>query len=76
MQNATLESKLQQHPVVTVPAITIGSDFDGSAADGAAYRKQFTGKYAHVTLPGIGHNVPQEAPGAFARAVTDVEALS
>lgn len=73
---ADLDAKLQQHPVISVPAITIGSDFDGAAADGAAYRKQFTGGYKHVRLPGIGHNVPQEAPQDFAKAVVDVERLS
>jgi pimeloyl-ACP methyl ester carboxylesterase len=57
-----------------VPAITIGSDFDGAAADGAPYRKKFSGKYSHRVLRGIGHNVPQEAPQAFAQAVVDVDA--
>jgi pimeloyl-ACP methyl ester carboxylesterase len=70
-----LEAKLFQHPVITVPAITIGSDFDGAAADGAPYARQFTGKYAHRVLTGIGHNVPQEAPEAFAKAVIDVDHL-
>jgi pimeloyl-ACP methyl ester carboxylesterase len=55
-----------------VPAITIGSDFDGAAGDGKAYRAKFAGKYAHKELPGIGHNVPQEAPQAFAEAVVEV----
>jgi pimeloyl-ACP methyl ester carboxylesterase len=58
-----------------VPAITIGSDFDGIAADGAPYARQFAGKYAHRVLTGIGHNVPQEAPEAFAKAVIDVDHL-
>jgi pimeloyl-ACP methyl ester carboxylesterase len=56
-----------------VPTITIASDFDGAAADGTAYRKLFSGKYAHRILTGIGHNVPQEAPEAFAQAVVDVD---
>jgi pimeloyl-ACP methyl ester carboxylesterase len=67
-----LEAKLQEAPVISVPTITIASDFDGAAADGAAYRKQFTGKYAHRILKGIGHNVPQEAPRDFAKAIVDV----
>jgi pimeloyl-ACP methyl ester carboxylesterase len=50
------------------------SDFDGAAADGAPYRKKFSGKYSHRVLRGIGHNVPQEAPQAFAQAVVDVDA--
>jgi len=67
-----LEQKLAAQPVITVPAITISSDFDGAAADGAAYRQKFTGKYSHKILNGIGHNVPQEAPQAFADAVIEV----
>jgi pimeloyl-ACP methyl ester carboxylesterase len=67
-----LEQKLFAGPVITVPAITISSDFDGPAADGAAYRSKFSGKYSHRILKGIGHNVPQEAPQAFAQAVVDV----
>jgi pimeloyl-ACP methyl ester carboxylesterase len=55
-----------------VPTITIASDFDGAAADGSAYRKQFSGKYEHRILKGIGHNVPQEAPKDFAQAVIGV----
>jgi pimeloyl-ACP methyl ester carboxylesterase len=68
-----LESKLQEAPVIAVPAITIGSDFDGAAADGTAYAKQFSGKYSHRVLRGIGHNVPQEAPQAFAEAIVAVD---
>jgi len=67
-----LEQKLAAQPVITVPAISISSDFDGAAADGAAYRQKFTGKYSHKILNGIGHNVPQEAPQAFADAVIEV----
>jgi pimeloyl-ACP methyl ester carboxylesterase len=67
-----LEQKLFAGPVIAVPAITIASDFDGPAADGAAYRKKFSGKYSHRIFRGIGHNVPQEAPQAFAKAVVDV----
>jgi pimeloyl-ACP methyl ester carboxylesterase len=66
---------LQAAPVIPVPTITIGCDFDGPAADGAVYRNKFTGKYDHRTLTGIGHNVPQEDPEAFARAVIDVDGL-
>lgn len=70
-----LESKLNEAPVITVPTITIGSDFDGAAASGQSYRKQFGGPYAHGILPGIGHNVPQEAPAPFAQAIIDVDGL-
>jgi pimeloyl-ACP methyl ester carboxylesterase len=68
-----LEKRLATAPVITVPTITISSDFDGAAADGAAYAKKFTGKYAHRILKGIGHNVPQEAPQAFADAIMEVD---
>ncbi|MET8764575.1 alpha/beta hydrolase [Lentzea sp. NPDC004782] len=67
-----LEHQLAQRPVISVPTITIASDFDGPNAGGAAYRDRFTGPYEHRILDGIGHNVPQEAPEAFARAVLDV----
>ncbi len=66
------ERKLAARPVISVPTITIASDFDGPNADGAGYRKQFSGPYEHRILEGIGHNVPQEAPEAFTRAVLDV----
>ena len=42
--------------VQLVPAITIASDFDGAAADGRSYARQFSGKYSHQILNGIGHN--------------------
>jgi len=67
-----LEQKLATPPVITVPAITIASDFDGAAADGSSYAKQFSGKYSHRILKDIGHNVPQEAPQDFASAVIEV----
>jgi pimeloyl-ACP methyl ester carboxylesterase len=67
-----LERKLNEAPVIAVPTITIASDFDGAAADGALYRKKFSGKYSHRILKDIGHNVPQEAPQAFAQAIVDV----
>jgi pimeloyl-ACP methyl ester carboxylesterase len=56
-----------------VPTITIASDFDGAAAVGSSYRNKFSGKYSHRILNGIGHNVPQEAPQAFASAIVDVD---
>lgn len=69
----TLEEKLSGAPVITVPAITIASDFDGANADGKSYANKFSGKYSHRILNGIGHNVPQEAPDAFAKAVVEVD---
>jgi pimeloyl-ACP methyl ester carboxylesterase len=70
-----LEEKLFAEAAITVPTITIGSDFDGAAADGASYAKKFIGKYSHGVFVGIGHNVPQEAPVAFAKAIIDSDAL-
>jgi pimeloyl-ACP methyl ester carboxylesterase len=69
-------TKLQQNPIISIPTVTIGSDFDGAAANGAAYRDKFSGRYVHRTLNGIGHNVPQEDPHAFADAVITVDTLS
>ena len=68
-----LERRLAAGPVITVPTITIASDFDGPRQDGTAYRRQFTGRYSHRVLDGIGHNVPQEAPARFADAVVAAE---
>ena len=64
-----LDRTLATNPPITVPTITIGSDFDGPNKDGASYRKMFTGPYSHRVLDGIGHNVPQEAPQEFADAI-------
>src|SRR5262249_16372196 len=68
-----LEQKLSEGPVISVPAITIGSDFGGPAADGAAYAKKFSGRHSHRALRGIGHTVPKEAPEDFAKAVIEVD---
>jgi pimeloyl-ACP methyl ester carboxylesterase len=69
----SLENKLFEGPVIKVPAITIASDFDGPNADGKAYRGMFSGKYSHRIIKDVGHNVPQEAPKAFAHAVLEVD---
>jgi pimeloyl-ACP methyl ester carboxylesterase len=68
-----LENRLSAGPVIPVPAITIGSDFDGPMADGAAYAGKFSGKHTHRILNGIGHNVPQEAPREFVEAILEVD---
>lgn len=70
-QYDAIEKRLAAGPVITVPAVTIGSDFDGANANGKAYAKKFSGKYSHIVLNGIGHNVPQEAPQAFADAIVE-----
>ncbi|MEU5387154.1 alpha/beta fold hydrolase [Kitasatospora cineracea] len=72
------EQLLAARPPVTVPTITLDPALDPflPATDGAAYRKFFTGPYEHRVLAGTGHNAPQEAPAAFARAVLDAEHLA
>jgi pimeloyl-ACP methyl ester carboxylesterase len=69
-----LERKLAQSPVITVPTITMEGDANGAPhPEPAAYAKMFSGKYSHRTIEGgIGHNLPQEAPQAFAQAIIDV----
>jgi len=66
------EARLAAGPSISVPTITMASDFDGPAKNGAGYRERYTGWYEHRILDGIGHNVPQEAPAAFASAIADV----
>lgn len=72
-----LESRLAQFPGIGVPTITLEGDANGAPhPPPAAYAKRFTGKYAHRTIGGgIGHNLPQEAPQAFAQAIVDVTAF-
>ena len=69
-----LEKRLAGAPLITVPTITLEGDANGAPhPDPSAYAKKFSGKYSHRTIEGgIGHNLPQEAPEAFARAVIEV----
>ena len=69
-----LERQLAVSPVITVPTITLEGDANGAPhPEPAAYRDKFAGAYEHRTITGgIGHNLPQEAPQAFAQAVIDV----
>ena len=69
-----LEKKLAQLPVITVPTITLEGDANGAPHPPEnSYAKFFSGKYVHKTISGgIGHNLPQEAPKAFAGAVIEV----
>ena len=71
-----LEKQLAQSPVITVPTITLESDANGAPhPDPAAYAEKFSGPYEHRHITGgIGHNLPQEAPQAFAQAVVDIAA--
>src|SRR5215472_4184417 len=68
------EKKLATAPVITVPTITMEGDANGAPhPPPSAYAKMFSGKYEHREVKGgIGHNLPQEAPQAFAEAVVDV----
>jgi pimeloyl-ACP methyl ester carboxylesterase len=71
-----LEGKLAMGPVITVPTITMEGSANGAPyAEPSSYAKKFSGKYAHRDVSGVGHNLPQEAPQAFAQAIVDVESL-
>jgi pimeloyl-ACP methyl ester carboxylesterase len=76
--NDDLERRLAAQPSIVVPTITLEGDANGAPhPDPAAYAKKFTGPYAHRTITGgIGHNLPQEAPRAFAQAIIDVDRMS
>lgn len=70
-----LEQRLAAAPVIDVPTITLEGDANGAPhPDAAAYAKKFSGMYTHRLITGgIGHNLPQEAPQAFAQAIVDVD---
>jgi pimeloyl-ACP methyl ester carboxylesterase len=70
-----LERRLAEFPGIDVPTITMEGDANGAPhPDPAVYAKKFTGRYEHRLITGgIGHNLPQEAPQAFAQAVADVD---
>ena len=72
---AELENRLAEAPAITVPAITLEGDANGAPHPvPSTYANKFTGRYSHRTIDGgIGHNLPQEAPEAFAQAVIDVD---
>jgi len=74
-QYDALEQRLAQGPVIAVPTITLEGDANGAPhSDASAYAKKFSGPYAHrVLMGGIGHNPPQEAPQAFAKAILEVD---
>ena len=69
-----LEGRLAPGPVITVPTITMEGDANGAPhLDASAYAGKFSGRYAHRVIGGgVGHNLPQEAPRAFAQAVLDL----
>jgi pimeloyl-ACP methyl ester carboxylesterase len=71
---AELQRRLAPLPQITVPSITLDGDADGvlPAGDGRASAAKFTGRRIHRVVMGAGHNVPQEAPEAFAAAVMEL----
>jgi pimeloyl-ACP methyl ester carboxylesterase len=71
-----LEQRLAEGPTITVPTITLEGDANGAThPDASAYARKFSGRYEHrVITGGVGHNLPQEAPQAFAQAIIDVDA--
>jgi len=73
-----LEKRLAGAPVITVPTITLEGDANGAPhPDSGSYAKKFSGKYAHrIINGGVGHNLPQEAPQAFAEAIVEVDGWS
>ena len=70
-----LEKRLAESPVITVPTITLEGDANGAPhPEPGSYAKKFSGKYSHRDIKGgIGHNLPQEAPKAFADAIVEVD---
>ena len=71
---AELQQRLSPLPPISVPSITLDGDRDGvlPASDGSASASKFTGRRIHRVVQGAGHNVPQEAPKAFAAAVMEL----
>jgi pimeloyl-ACP methyl ester carboxylesterase len=71
---ADIQERLKNQPPISVPAITLDGDGDGvvPATDGQSTASRFTGKRTHRIIAGVGHNLPQEAPEAFAAAVTEL----
>jgi pimeloyl-ACP methyl ester carboxylesterase len=69
-----IENKLFKAPVISVPTITLEGTANGAPhPPPAAYANKFSGKYVHRDIADIGHNLPQEAPQAFAQAIIDVD---
>ena len=69
-----LETQLAEGPEIAVPTITLEGDANGAPhPEPDAYAGKFSGTYVHRTIRGgVGHNLPQEAPEAFADAIRDV----
>jgi pimeloyl-ACP methyl ester carboxylesterase len=69
-----LEGRLAEGPAITVPTITLEGDANGAPhPEPGSYAAKFSGPYSHQTIEGgVGHNLPQEAPDAFAEAIRTV----
>jgi pimeloyl-ACP methyl ester carboxylesterase len=72
-----IEQRLSAGPLIAVPSVTLDGDSDGvaPATDGSGYAHKFTGKHVHHIVHGAGHNLPQEAPQAFADAIMEADKL-
>lgn len=75
-RSAAIEKRLDAAPAIGGPTVTVDGAYDPFTppGDGGLYRDHFTGRYAHRTVP-VGHNVPQEDPRGFARAVVEADHL-
>jgi len=73
---ASIEAKLAAQPPIAVPAITIDGDADGVNPGTVHHDKKFVGPHQHRVFEGAGHNLPQERPGTWARAVLDARRLA
>jgi pimeloyl-ACP methyl ester carboxylesterase len=71
-----IEMGLAAQPPIAVPAITIDGDADGVNPGAAHHAKKFTGQHEHRIFKGAGHNLPQERPEAWARAVIDARKMA
>jgi len=71
-----IEMGLAAQPPIAVPAITIDGDADGVNPGGAHHAKKFAGPHQHRIFKGAGHNLPQERPEEWARAVIDARAMA
>ena len=74
----TIEKQLSAAPSIPVPSVTLDGDADGvvPAGDGSAFATKFTGKHVHHIIKGAGHNLPQEAPDAFAAAIIEADSYA
>ena len=73
---AHIETRLTAQPPITVPAITIDGDADGVSVDTSGHARRFSGPHQHRVFRDVGHNMPQERPAEWAKAVIDARALA